>query len=417
MFNKVLGLGLFFCVFLFPFNLSANVTDLHLKLPFPAGETWHTSCAYNGTYENNCATHGAWTTDRYALDFNYGSGNDDFNKSILAVASGRAEIHPRSKHGYGNFVFLKHDGGYITRYAHLNSISVKDGEWIEQGQEIGKCGNTGHSSSTHLHFALYHRNANGTLVATKPEPIDGYTDLHAMHKSYTSHNVARGICHNNNTGERICVTANHTHVVHSDFRCSKKYPNGDFLCWEPGGETNCWDANFWYKIPRNVNSDNVYSLRLSGNYSYNNRGICAEVYSAGNNSNGSGGGSGGEYLDPEDFCHETTNSASNGGWGWNPVTQQGCLLDDNEENFSSNNFPDDSENYCHETAETATNGGWGWNPVTQEGCLVEESGTDDYSGNTPDTEDYCHETSDTATNGGWGWNPVTQQGCLVDGSN
>ncbi len=186
MFSRVLRIVLFLFVFLFPLNLFASVADLNLKLPFPAGETWHTSCAYNGT--GTCSTHAVYTAsghpnkDRYALDFNYGSGNDDLGKSIRAATAGRAEIHTGNT-GYGNHVLLHHGNGYVTHYAHFQSISVKENQWVLQGQEIGKCGSTGNSSSAHLHFALYH---NGQ--ATRPEPMGGYNDLSPMHYSYTSAN-------------------------------------------------------------------------------------------------------------------------------------------------------------------------------------------------------------------------------------
>lgn len=40
----------------------------------------------------------------------------------------------------------------ITVYAHCNSIYVKEGEEIKQGQEIGEVGSTGNSTGNHLHF-------------------------------------------------------------------------------------------------------------------------------------------------------------------------------------------------------------------------------------------------------------------------
>ena len=127
-------------------------------------------------------------------------------------------------------------------------------------------------------------------------------------------------------------------------------------------------------------------------------------------------------IDPEDYCHETAETATNGGYGWNPVQEISCVPE--------------SQNFCHETAQTATNGGWGWNPYTEEGCEWENNGNnsepecidedgDGWGWNGTEScqiepsvnQDYCHETAETATNGGWGWNPVTEQGCLVDDAN
>jgi murein DD-endopeptidase MepM/ murein hydrolase activator NlpD len=66
---------------------------------------------------------------------------------------------------YGNFIILSHRGGYQTMYAHLNVISVKKGNYVEQGVKIGEVGNTGYSTGPHLHFAVY---KNGKAV----NPLD-----------------------------------------------------------------------------------------------------------------------------------------------------------------------------------------------------------------------------------------------------
>lgn len=127
--------------------------------------------------------------------------------------------------------------------------------------------------------------------------------------------------------------------------------------------------------------------------------------------------------DPEDYCQETAETATNGGYGWNPIQEISCVPE--------------SQNFCHETVQTATNGGWGWNPYTEAGCEFESdngnnsepecidedgdgwgwNGTESCQVEPTVSQDYCHETAQTATNGGWGWNPVTEQGCLVEDSN
>jgi murein DD-endopeptidase MepM/ murein hydrolase activator NlpD len=56
-------------------------------------------------------------------------------------------------HGnYGLMVEVKHDHGYTTRYAHLSSIAVAEGQDVRTGDIIGHTGSTGRSTGPHLHY-------------------------------------------------------------------------------------------------------------------------------------------------------------------------------------------------------------------------------------------------------------------------
>ena len=55
---------------------------------------------------------------------------------------------------YGNWIEIDHGGGYRSRYAHLNEIFVREGEWVQSNTYIGTVGNTGNSSGAHLHFEV-----------------------------------------------------------------------------------------------------------------------------------------------------------------------------------------------------------------------------------------------------------------------
>jgi murein DD-endopeptidase MepM/ murein hydrolase activator NlpD len=56
--------------------------------------------------------------------------------------------------GYGQFVVIDHNIDYLTLYAHLSEILVKEGQVIAQGQAIGRVGSTGNSTGPHLHFEI-----------------------------------------------------------------------------------------------------------------------------------------------------------------------------------------------------------------------------------------------------------------------
>jgi murein DD-endopeptidase MepM/ murein hydrolase activator NlpD len=58
----------------------------------------------------------------------------------------------------GNVVRVRHDGGYLTEYMHLQrfATSVKPGDVVHKGQVVGFVGSTGLSTGPHLHFGVKH---------------------------------------------------------------------------------------------------------------------------------------------------------------------------------------------------------------------------------------------------------------------
>lgn len=56
--------------------------------------------------------------------------------------------------GYGNFVLIEHPNGVKTRYAHLQQILVKIGDYVSKKQEIGLMGSTGRATGCHVHFEV-----------------------------------------------------------------------------------------------------------------------------------------------------------------------------------------------------------------------------------------------------------------------
>lgn len=56
--------------------------------------------------------------------------------------------------GYGKHVVIAHDQVYQSLYAHLSQVLVQEGQLITKGEVIAKSGNTGLSTSPHLHFEI-----------------------------------------------------------------------------------------------------------------------------------------------------------------------------------------------------------------------------------------------------------------------
>ena len=76
---------------------------------------------------------------------------------VYATFDGRVRVTTYVRGGYGNLVIIRHDNGLETYYGHLSEISVEPNEWVTAGQVIGKGGNTGRSTGSHLHFEMRYK--------------------------------------------------------------------------------------------------------------------------------------------------------------------------------------------------------------------------------------------------------------------
>jgi len=94
---------------------------------------------------------------------------DQFNSPgapVYATASGTVTFAGGTTCcSYGLYVVINHGNGLETLYAHLGSIIVSQGQYVEQGQVIGYVGLTGYTTGYHLHFEVHQ---NGQCV----NPLD-----------------------------------------------------------------------------------------------------------------------------------------------------------------------------------------------------------------------------------------------------
>jgi murein DD-endopeptidase MepM/ murein hydrolase activator NlpD len=83
------------------------------------------------------------------IDFTAPVGTD-----IYATGNGTVIEAGRNQGGYGNEIVIDHGYSYRTLYAHLSRIFVRPGQQVFRGQVIGYVGNTGKSTSPHLHYEV-----------------------------------------------------------------------------------------------------------------------------------------------------------------------------------------------------------------------------------------------------------------------
>lgn len=126
-----------------------------------------------------------WNEDRDT--YNHGaidiSDGSVMNAEVVAAESGTVVLsnndctHNYGKEGscgcgggYGNYLMIDHGGGKATLYAHLTSLTVSSGSYVQKGQVIGYVGTTGWSTGPHLHFET-------RLNGVKYNPMTEYPNM------------------------------------------------------------------------------------------------------------------------------------------------------------------------------------------------------------------------------------------------
>jgi murein DD-endopeptidase MepM/ murein hydrolase activator NlpD len=73
---------------------------------------------------------------------------------VYVTAAGVVSDVIKERKGLGNMVVVRHEGGYVTRYAHLAEIEVRKGKRLKKGDRIGYVGVSGNSFAPHLHYEV-----------------------------------------------------------------------------------------------------------------------------------------------------------------------------------------------------------------------------------------------------------------------
>lgn len=116
---------------------------------------------YNGEFAN----------DYYHRGVDYGGAE---GSSVVAPAAGRIALVGRVAEGFelhGNTIGIDHGQGVLSIFLHLSRIDVKEGDFVQAGQQIGAVGSTGIATGPHLHWGLY---VNGLAVDPVPWREGGF---------------------------------------------------------------------------------------------------------------------------------------------------------------------------------------------------------------------------------------------------
>ena len=73
---------------------------------------------------------------------------------IMSTANGTV-VDSRRKRGNGNYVAVKHNSTFTTKYFHMSTRKAKVGDYVKQGDIIGYVGSTGSSSGNHVCYRFW----------------------------------------------------------------------------------------------------------------------------------------------------------------------------------------------------------------------------------------------------------------------
>ena len=90
--------------------------------------------------------------------------------SVRAAAAGDVVYAGDKVPGFGNLILIKHADGWVTAYAHLSRIEVKNQDKVTQGQQIGQAGNTGGVPEPQLHFEVRYAASAGEAARKPVDP-------------------------------------------------------------------------------------------------------------------------------------------------------------------------------------------------------------------------------------------------------
>ena len=128
---------------------------------FPMTATEGIYCDQGNMSPNNNSHN--YTNTAFAIDFvsnrNSVAGQIFASSSGVVVSNSACSTqNDQCGNGFGNYVQILRDDGFLIFYAHLDEVYVKTGDVVSVGEKIGLEGNTGWTgpNNRHLHFSVHY---------------------------------------------------------------------------------------------------------------------------------------------------------------------------------------------------------------------------------------------------------------------
>jgi murein DD-endopeptidase MepM/ murein hydrolase activator NlpD len=138
-------------------------------LPYPHGLTFAVLQGFHGEFSHR-------GSNEYAVDFNCPvatpviAARPGVVVAVNAGAQGSGTSPEFLDDRRANFVIVRHNDGTLGEYMHLapSGVEVAPGQPVARGQELGLSGNTGFSSTPHLHFQVMTAATDGVAKRSFP---------------------------------------------------------------------------------------------------------------------------------------------------------------------------------------------------------------------------------------------------------
>jgi murein DD-endopeptidase MepM/ murein hydrolase activator NlpD len=139
------------------------------RLPYKAGKTFSVLQGFHGQFSHR-------GSNEYAVDFDCPvatpvlAARPGLVVAANAAAQGSGTTSEFLDYGRTNFVLILHDDGTLGEYMHLapSGVRVSIGQRVERGDELALSGNTGYSSTPHLHFQVMTAGSDGLSAQSFP---------------------------------------------------------------------------------------------------------------------------------------------------------------------------------------------------------------------------------------------------------